>query len=87
MGDWMSVTITGTIDPTDASAARQFINIDGDWAGSTASRSSARRCAGSARGSPKLAAPFTPWAICPNGTTTYSRSRAPYGIWWRWHLR
>ncbi|HCT78708.1 MAG TPA: hypothetical protein DGT23_19535 [Micromonosporaceae bacterium] len=31
MGDWMTVTITGNIDPADAPAARAFINIGEDW--------------------------------------------------------
>lgn len=31
MGDWMTVTINGTIDPADAPAAIAFVEIGQDW--------------------------------------------------------
>jgi hypothetical protein len=31
MGDWMSVSVAGSIDPAEAPAAAAFIDIDGDF--------------------------------------------------------
>lgn len=31
MGDWMTVNVVGSIDPADADAARNFIDIGKDW--------------------------------------------------------